>query len=157
MTDSRTTDTTPPSLRILVAEGAATTPDIDLAAALAMMNHQPRYLARMVRAALKTLTPSLEQALQSQASGNLVALEAVAHQMKGALAALVAKAAAKSAGELENAARSGDAGAAAKALAALETQTRALLPALEEALLPGGLACENPPDTLATPGTAAPG
>ncbi|MEY4375586.1 MAG: hypothetical protein RJB26_136 [Pseudomonadota bacterium] len=156
MTDSRTTDTTPPALRILVAEGAATTPDIDLAAALAMMNHQPRYLARMVRAALKTLTPSLEQALQSLASGDLAALEAVAHQLKGALAALVAKAAAESARALENAARSGDAGAAAKAFAALETQTRALLPALEEALRPGGLAFENPPDVPTTTGAGAP-
>jgi HPt (histidine-containing phosphotransfer) domain-containing protein len=140
MTVSHTTDTTPPALRISVAEDAATTPDIDLAAALAMMNHQPRYLARMVRAALKTLTPSLEQALQNQARGDLIALEAVAHQMKGALAALVAKAAAESARELENAARSGEAGAAAQALAALETKTRALLPALEAALRPGGLA-----------------
>ncbi len=140
MTVSHTTDTAPPALRILVAEDAATTPDIDLAAALAMMNHQPRYLARMVHAALKTLTPSLEQALQNQARGDLIALEAVAHQMKGALAALVAKAAAESASELENAARSGEAGAAAQALAALETKTRALLPALEAALRPGGLA-----------------
>jgi HPt (histidine-containing phosphotransfer) domain-containing protein len=110
----------------------------------------------MVRAALKTLTPSLEQALQSLASGDLAALEAVAHQLKGALAALVAKAAAESARALENAARSGDAGAAAKAFAALETQTRALLPALEEALRPGGLAFENPPDVPTTTGAGAP-
>lgn len=115
-------------------------PDIDLATALAMMNHQPRYLARMVRAALQTLDPSLERALQALASGDLAALEAVAHQLKGALAALVAKPAAESARQLENAARHGDAGAAAKAFASLEMQTRALLPALEEALRPGGLA-----------------
>ena len=117
-----------------------------------MMNHQPRYLARMVRAALKTLDPSLERALQSLASGDLATLEAVAHQLKGAMAALVAKGAAESARELENAARSGDAGAAAKAFAALETQTRALLPALEEALRPGGLADDSQPGAPTAPG-----
>ena len=151
MTVSHHNDVPPPKTASLAA-GPAAASDIDLAAALAMMNHQPRYLARMVRAALKTLDPSLERALQSLASGDLASLEAVAHQLKGALAALVAKGAAESARQLENAARSRDAGAAAKAFAALETQTRALLPALEEALRPGGLADDSQPGAPTAPG-----
>ena len=73
------------------------------------------------------------------------ALEHTAHTLKGSLAALVAKPAAGSARALEEAARRNERTAATTALVALETQTRALLPALEEALRPGGLACESQP------------
>lgn len=146
MTVSPPQDLPPPQSAAEAAASGQWT-DIDLAAALAMMNHQPRYLARMVRAALATLPPSLAKAQQSlaaarasQVAADWAQLEGVAHQMKGALGALVAKPAANSAGALEAAARGGDAGAAANAFGLLETQTRAILPALENALRPGGLA-----------------
>lgn len=144
----------PPPMGVAVPETSGTAPDLDLATALAMMNHQPRYLARMVRAALATLPrslaaarQSLDTAQQTEAAVDWAQVEGVAHQLKGALAVLMAKAAAASAGELESAARHGEAAAAATALADLENKTRALLPALEDALQPGGLAWtgEAPP------------
>jgi len=52
---------------------------------------------------------------------------------------------------MEEAARRNERAAAIAALAALETQTRALLPALEEALRPGGLASESQPETPTAP------
>ena len=52
---------------------------------------------------------------------------------------------------LEEAARRNERTAAIAALAALETQTRALLPALEEALRPNGLACESQPGAPTAP------
>lgn len=113
---------------------------VDLAAALAMMDGQPRYVARMVRAALVTLPPGVTEAADALEHGDWPTVEAAAHKLKGALAALVARSAAEAAAALEAAARAGDDESAAAALALLETRTRAMMPALEEALLPGGVA-----------------
>ena len=133
-----------PAFQPIPAVAAATTasraPAIDLAGALAMMNGKTLYLARMVKGALASLPPSLGAAQRELAAQDWAALEHTAHSMKGSLAALLAKPAAASANALEQAARSQTHAVASGALAGLETQTRALLPALEEALRPGGLA-----------------
>jgi len=143
-----TTGTVPtlPAIPVMGPTATATTaPGIDLAKALAMMGSKTRYLARMVTGALGALPRGLAEAQHHLAGSDWHALEHTAHAMKGSLGALVAKPAAASARALEEAARRSERTAASAALAALETQTRALLPALEEALRPGGLAYENPP------------
>jgi CheY-like chemotaxis protein/HPt (histidine-containing phosphotransfer) domain-containing protein len=146
---------TVPALTAIPAIGltttAAATPDIDLAKALAMMDGKARYLARMVTGALSALPQGLTEAQHHLAASDWDALEHAAHAMKGSLAALVAKQAAGSARALEEAARRSERAPAKAALAALEMQTRALLPALEEALRPGGLACESQPGARTTP------
>ena len=120
-------------------------PVVDLTEALAMMSGQARYVARMVRAALLSIPPAVKQAADALERGDWHQLEASAHSLKGALAALVARGAADSARLLEEAARLGDLNAARTALEQLQTQTRALMPALEEALLPGGVAYTGDP------------
>ncbi len=130
----------PSVLAVAPAATESTAPAIDLAGALAMMNGKPLYLARMVNGALATLSPSLVAAQSELAAEDWAALERTAHSMKGSLAALLAKPAAASASALEQAARSQASAVASGALASLETKTRALLPALEAALRPGGLA-----------------
>ena len=137
---------------VALATITTTTPGIDLAKALAMMDSKTRYLARMVTGALGALPRGLVEAQHHLAASDWHALEHTAHAMKGSLAALVAKPAAASARALEEAARRSERAAAIAALAALETQTRALLPALEEALRPGGLACESQPGAATAPG-----
>jgi CheY-like chemotaxis protein len=122
------------------AEKVMDEPVVDLAEALAMMNGQARYVARMVRAALLSIPPAVKQAADALDQGDWHQLEASAHSLKGALAALVARGGAEAARLLEEAARAGEAPAARAALELLQKQTRALVPALEEALLPGGIA-----------------
>ncbi len=135
-----------PSIPALPLDTTAGTPTgIDLAKALAMMDGKARYLARMVKGGLDALPRGLAEAQHHLAASDWGALEHTAHTLKGSLAALVAKPAAGSARALEEAARRNERTAATTALVALETQTRALLPALEEALRPGGLACESQP------------
>ena len=128
-----------------MTSAAPSAPEIDLAAALAMMNGEPRYVARMVRAALLTIPPGVIEAKDALEKQDWAQLEANAHRLKGALAALVARSAATAASELETAARGAQTEAAMTALARLETTTRAMLPALEEALLPGGIAWVGDP------------
>jgi len=141
-----------PSLPALALDiTAGTTTSIDLAKALAMMDGKARYLARMVKGGLAALPRGLAEAQHHVAASDWGALEHTAHTLKGSLAALVAKPAAGSARALEEAARRNERAAAIAALAALETQTRALLPALEEALRPGGLASESQPETPTAP------
>jgi signal transduction histidine kinase/DNA-binding NarL/FixJ family response regulator len=138
-----------PALPLDTTAGAPT--GIDLAKALAMMDGKARYLARMVKGGLDALPRGLAEAQHHLAASDWGALEHTAHTLKGSLAALVAKPAAGSARALEEAARRNERTAATTALVALETQTRALLPALEEALRPGGLACESQPGVPTAP------
>lgn len=141
-----------PSIPALPLDTTAGTPTgIDLAKALAMMDGKARYLARMVKGGLDALPRGLAEAQHHLAASDWDALENTAHTLKGSLAALVAKPAAGSARALEEAARRNERTAATTALVALETQTRALLPALEEALRPGGLACESQPGVPTAP------
>ena len=141
-----------PSIPALTLDTTAgTTTGIDLAKALAMMDGKTRYLARMVKGGLEALPRGLAEAKHHLAASDWGALEHTAHALKGSLAALVAKPAAGSARALEEAARRNERTAAIAALAALETQTRALLPALEEALRPNGLACESQPGAPTAP------
>jgi signal transduction histidine kinase/DNA-binding NarL/FixJ family response regulator len=73
------------------------TSGIDLAKALAMMDGNPRYLARMVVSALRTLPDGVTEASRCLQAADWWALETTAHTLKGALGALVARGAAEAA------------------------------------------------------------
>jgi signal transduction histidine kinase/CheY-like chemotaxis protein/HPt (histidine-containing phosphotransfer) domain-containing protein len=113
---------------------------VDFAAALALVDGHRPTLARLCRGLLAALPTQVGAARAQLQAADWVALRETAHLVRGGCAALVAQPAAQAARQLETAALKAAAEEAGAALAVLTREAGRLLPALLEALSPGGAA-----------------